>query len=290
MLATGIKQTTATTGTGSLTLAAVSGAPKLSDAFPVGVRFAYTLLDEAGLFLEAGIGYLSDTTTLVRARVAATFTGSSYASSAPTAVALAGTTTVIATPHAATLESMMPTVDAISAGVMRYLSSAARTASTAATGPSTNLAYYPPYLHRCGSPVITLAVNVTTAIAGGMGQIGLYACNENGGVGALIFKSGDIDMSTTGVKVVTLPAPVALPSGWYYTGFVGNNGSLRVTGYTSNVTAVLGGTPCGFNSAMVQIECRTESAPGAQLPTTPNPVNALTIGTPMPLVYVGVGA
>jgi len=285
MLANGIKQTTATTGTGSLALAAVTGYPKLSDAFPIGVRFAYTLLDAAGTFLEAGIGYLSDATTMVRARVAATFTGSSYANSAPTAVSLAGTTTVIATPHAATLESMLLNVDTTAA--MRFLTSAARSVSTTGYAPSANVAVYTPHLHKCGSPIASLAVNVVTAVAG-IAQIGLYACNENGLPGAALFKSGDIDVSTTGLKVVTLPAPMALPSGWYFTAFVGASGTLRVTGYTSNVSVVMGGSPCGLSAGLAQIECRTENTPGSQLPLSANPASSVNMGTPVPLVYLGV--
>ncbi|MEH6435783.1 hypothetical protein [Massilia sp. DD77] len=284
MLANGIKQTTSTTGTGALTLSAVAGWPTFSAAFGLNRPLAYTLLDASGLFLEAGIGYLSGASTLVRAKVTATYSGGVYNDSNPTAINLSGTTTVLATPHAATLESVLPGIDP--AAPNRYLTSAHRNNATTAAGPSTGLAYYMPHLHRCAARITALAVNVTTQVAGATAQIGLYACGENGQPGALIAKSTDLDMSVLGLRTYSLPTPLFLPPGWYYTAYVGSSGSLRLTGYTGNVSNVIGPTPLGLNASLVPIDSRTESLSEVSLPTTPAPTG--TSNGAMAIVYLGV--
>jgi hypothetical protein len=290
MLGDGIKQTTATTGSGALTLSAVTGYPKLSDVFAVGQLFSYTLLDSNGLLLEAGDGALTDATTMTRAKVCATFSGTTYANSAPSAISLSGTTTVVCTPHAATLESMLPTVDSQSASISRYLTSAHRNLATTTSGPSANNVQYMPFLLRCGAPVASLAVNVTTLGAGDTARAGLYVCNEKGYPGALLATTGSLDLSTTGVKGGTLAAPLFLPPGWYYTGFVASSGTPRLTAYSSGTSNQMGGSPLGFNSSLTAIELRTESVGSTALPATASTTSsAQAIGNIHPIiVHVGV--
>ncbi|MDR2186847.1 MAG: hypothetical protein LBE62_02210 [Azonexus sp.] len=85
MLANGIRETTATTGTGNLTLAAVTGFPRFSAVNPAGADhlFPYSIVDDAGAPLEGGLGYLADADTLVRLMPLWTFDGSGYADAAP---------------------------------------------------------------------------------------------------------------------------------------------------------------------------------------------------------------
>lgn len=64
-LANRVKETSATTGTGSLTTAgAVTGFVTFNTAYGTGERFPYVA--EAGADWEQGIGYMSSSTTLVR--------------------------------------------------------------------------------------------------------------------------------------------------------------------------------------------------------------------------------
>lgn len=65
-----VKETSTTTGAGNLTLAGAATAFRtFNTAIGVGPNFYYTLLDANGTAWETGGGYLSNSTTLVRARV-----------------------------------------------------------------------------------------------------------------------------------------------------------------------------------------------------------------------------
>ena len=63
-----VKETTTTTGTGDITLAgAASGFRTFNTAFGTNVYFYYCVTDANGTGWEVGRGYLSGSTTLVRA-------------------------------------------------------------------------------------------------------------------------------------------------------------------------------------------------------------------------------
>lgn len=293
MLGNGIKQTTTTTGTGSLTVAAVTGYPTLGAVLAVGQPFDYTLLDAAGLFLEAGIGYLPDAATMVRARVSATFVGGVYNASTPTAVSLTGTTTVICTPHAATLENMLPTVDGVSS-VGRMLYPANRTLNTATAGLTGLRCIYAPYLFRSGARITHLTCNVT--VAGGAGtvaRLGIYSVKADGYIGDLLATTGDIAMDSSGFKATALSSPVSLPPGWYYVAIVSSTNATQptLTAWGSTLTSTLGGSPLGFTTGGVTpIEYRYEALASAVLPTSASTTTtAVTVGTVhVPAIYMGV--
>src|SRR3972149_1608813 len=97
MFANGIKETTATTGIGALTLSAVTGFVRFSQKHSIGADFPfpYSILDSIGAPLEGGIGYLSAASTMVRAKVLWTYSASVYLDVAPTALSLTGTNTII---------------------------------------------------------------------------------------------------------------------------------------------------------------------------------------------------
>lgn len=68
MVADRVKETTSTTGTGTLTLAgAATGFQTFNAAFGTNVFFYYCIEDGNGTAWEVGRGYLSGSTTLVRA-------------------------------------------------------------------------------------------------------------------------------------------------------------------------------------------------------------------------------
>lgn len=70
MLANRTKETTASTGTGNITLSgAFAGFQTLYSAFGLNKRFYYWLIDNTNNVWESGIGYLSTATTLVRENV-----------------------------------------------------------------------------------------------------------------------------------------------------------------------------------------------------------------------------
>jgi hypothetical protein len=291
MLGNGIKQTTATTGTGNLALAAVAGYPTLVNVMPIGWRFKYVALDSAGLFEEAGIGYLADATTMVRAKINATFSGGVYNNSNPTALSLSGTTTIICTPDESSLESMPATVDSQSTGVGRWLTCAGRTATQSPAAPSALRVYYTSFLLRIASPINALMLAVTTAgAAATVARCGLHFSNEKGYIGNLIVSTGDLDTATTGNKAGTF-SPIMLPSGRYVASCV-FSGTPGVTGYTSAFGNVIGGSPFGMSTASppTPVDFRYETVVSAVIPSTPS----LTTSSSLfgvahgPMVFVGV--
>ena len=291
MLGNWIKCTTATTGTGNLTVAAVSGFPTLSDVFAINLPIAYTVLNASGQPLEAGIGYLSDATTFVRGAIKATYVSGIYNDSNPTAATLAGTSTLICTPIASSLESMMPTVDGTST-VGRFLTSAGRSIPSGTQALTADRLYYVPFLFKCGAPVVSMALSVSTLQAASKARIGLYAVNQNGYVGALIAQTGDLDTTSTGLKIGTLSSPKRLAPGWYVAAIAANL-NISVVPHTSSTAQVFGGSPFGFATGGVSaIDYRYEALTSGwtELPAnasaTTTAVN-IGVGNP-PAAFVGV--
>ena len=290
MFGNGIKQTTATTGTGSLTLSSVAGMPTLADVFALNVPISYTLLDSSDLLIEVGIGYLSSSTVLVRNRVIATYVGSTYDSATATAANLSGTTTVICTPQAASIESMLPSVDSQSASVSRFLMSAHRNLNATTLAVAALRLHHAPFLLRTAARVVSLSVNVSAAgVAGTVARAGIYVCNEKGYPGALLATSADFDCASTGLKTSTLTNPISLPPGWYFMSFVAS-AATTVNAYTSTLANVLGGGPFGFVSSTSPVDYRHETLASAVLPATANTTTTAVAvaGAHAPLVYVGV--
>jgi hypothetical protein len=291
MLANGIRQATSTLGTGQLTLEAVAGYPTIAQALPMlGAPVAYTLIDPTtDTFIEAGIGYRSAENTFVRARVNATFVGGVYVSAAPSPANLVKPSVLIVTPHAATAASVLPTVDAVSSGVNRLLTSARRTFANSAIAVVPNRLYHIPFYLEAGAPVVSLGVNCTAAAAGANARAGIYACTENGYPGPLLAESGLIDLSTTGLKISTVSAPRALPPGWYFTSLGVGSVAATLTFYAQGAANNMGGAPFGLSGAL-QIEHRYESLTGgwASLPAQADASTIAVVGSSYPMVFVGI--
>lgn len=288
MLATGVKQTTTTTGTGALTLDSVAGYPAISDAFGLNIPFSYTLLDSSGLFLEAGVGYLSSSTVMVRARISATMSGGVYANAAPTALNLSGTTTVIITPHAATLESPLPTVDSQTAGINKMVTTAHRNTTTTGAALVALRLTYVPFLFRCASQVVSLNINVSTAgAAGKVARLGIYACNEKGYPGALLASTSDFLVDTTGIKINTLSSPLSVSPGWFFTAII-SDGSPTITMHAPG-SSPIGGSPFGYVGTSF-VDFRFEVLANTSIPANANTATtAVTAGAQnIPMIYIGV--
>lgn len=61
-----------------------------------------------------------------------------------------------------------------------------------------------PFLPRADLAVDRLVINCTTALAGALARVVLYAAESNGRPGALLMESDDLDLSTTGAKAATV--------------------------------------------------------------------------------------
>lgn len=285
------KAITTTTGTGSLTLSAVTGFPTPYQAMGT-MPFAYALLNSSGQPVEAGIGAMTNSTTMARTRVNRTWDGSTLTKVSATAASLTGTTTVICTPLDATAESMLPTVDSVSSSITRMVGSAARNAATAAFTPTSLRLYHVPFLLRCGAVISALGCNVTTqAAAGGQALIGIYAIGADGYFGAQLAATSAFAVDSTGVKTPALSSSVFLPPGWYGLAFVYSGTSLAISGHTASSANMIGGTPLGIASGgVVPVDYRYETVGSLALPSS---AAASTTGVNLgnaacPMLFMGV--
>lgn len=218
MLGFGIRESTTTTGTGNLTIAAETGYPRFSDAFPYtsARRFYYSILDANNLPIESGIGYLTtNSNTLVREKVLATYVSSVYDNTAPTAATLgAGTKYVICTSaDTGTFGGYLPYSPSGANGVSPgYQSSEINKGLTATDA----IDFYPiPVLARveCTGLYVNLSIGAT---AGKVFRMGLYQVRSDGRPGKILMDSGNIAADTTGAKNFTLGTNVILNPGFYY--------------------------------------------------------------------------
>lgn len=108
-----IKETTATTGTGTVTLSAISGWARFSNAFSVSDVVPYIILDANGN-KETGFGTVGASNTLARTTPSSTLVGSTYDNTTPTAITLSGSATVLCGPIAAlTVDTANIAADAV---------------------------------------------------------------------------------------------------------------------------------------------------------------------------------
>ena len=93
-----VKEKTTTTGTGTLTLVALTGWARFADAYTVGQVIPYAI--ENGSNKEVGLGTVGASNTLARTTVLATLEGGVYDDTSPTAITLAGESTIFSGPLA----------------------------------------------------------------------------------------------------------------------------------------------------------------------------------------------
>ncbi|MGZ8888047.1 MAG: hypothetical protein ACXW1D_00660 [Halobacteriota archaeon] len=290
MFGNGVEQTTTTEGVGALTLSPVVGSPTFEAAFGLNKNISYVLtntVDGKPFFVEAGIGYMSNSTTFVRARVTSKFVGGSYVRDNTTPVNLVGGHTLIATPHAATLESMTPTIDGRSTGVRRLVTTAHRTMSTTNVAVVPLRILYHPFLFRNASDITALGLNVTTA--GGLAKIALFAADNLGYPGEKLVETADIDCSTTGFKIQSVPR-TGLTPGWYFTALLTNNGNLVTTAFSNSAANVMGGNILGFDTSSppLPILIRYENVSSFLMPASVPTTTLFTANAHIPVIYAEV--
>jgi hypothetical protein len=274
MLGNWARCTTTTTGTGNLTLSSVSNYPTINDSVGLVVRFYYCILDDStGDPIEAGVGYLSGSTTLVREKILATYVSSTFDQTSPSAVSLAaGTKRVIV---AAIMQSSNPALPIVgnSFGAKYLGNGATRADLTAGTFDAMNLdgrlnAF--PWYHDYGGEVDAFVCLVNTAQASKIARIGLYTVSMTTGTPeTLIVESGSIDIASTGVKVSTFTARV-IPPGWYVIAVLSNSTTATIIGSSANAqTCFPNSAPWGAQADMVTgAGCYSLSNPTTAMPGT----------------------
>jgi hypothetical protein len=221
MLGFGIRESTTTTGTGNLTIAAVTGYPRFSDvpefAHTVGRRFHYSILDSGNLPLESGIGYLTtDANTLVRESVRATYVSSTYDNTAPSAASLAAGTKYVICSAADAISAFGYTGNAAAKGFSPLTYGGDQNVSLTAANTLSTFPIWVPERIECTGMYANLSV---TAAAGKVFRMGLYSAASNGTLGKVLMDSGSIAADSSGAKNYTLSTNIILHPGIYFAAF-----------------------------------------------------------------------
>lgn len=224
MLANWAQHTTTSSGSGNLALVAVTNYPAINDVVGLNRRFAYVIQDDAtGRPIEAGIGYLSNATTLVRERPTATWSGGVYDDTSPAAVNLsAGTYRVISTGTADAIQGAGKSINRATAS-MRALFSQHLTVNNASSNGAAlqaNRAVIMPFWLTTSADIDALVVRVGTGVAGTSLRMALYDVGADGNANALLAETASLSSATSGVDLIGTFPQIRLQPGWYYVGVI----------------------------------------------------------------------
>lgn len=222
MLANWVKETTATTGAGTINLGgAVAGFIAFSAAFPSGATVLYSIED--GGNRETGLGILTSGSpwTLARTTVFETLVSGTYNGAPSSGINLSGSAVVSINdavqgfgPNSLTYPSpSLANAVLRPPGVLTYGNDGKGGGEFTATAgrivcmPFT--AYTPLKMTAIGASISTLS-------AGGLFRVGLYTRTYDNKVGNLIVDSGNLSTSATGQVFATLGSTLYLPAGRYF--------------------------------------------------------------------------
>lgn len=274
-----IRQTTTTTGTGNLTLATVTGWAAFSSQFAAGADgacdyFYYSILDDStGAPLEAGIGRLSDSTTLVREHVLATISSGTYSTADSPLSLPAGTKRVICADLASVRPINVPGVRAADTN-KHLLNGLFRSSAGNSKSLATGSIYFTPFLVRTPALVSGFGVRVTGVASSSM-RMGLYRTKLDLTPGDLIDGTADIDTTTSDMKIAAFSGGNRrLLPGLYFAAFKTFGANVTVFAYEANARIfqdnALGGDPThatagsnliGFGDASYSTQALPSSAP-----------------------------
>lgn len=296
MLGNWVQQTTTTTGTGNLTLSAVTGLPGFYDLFGATGYFAYEILDDAtGAPLEAGIGHMSDATTLVRDRVTASYSSSVYDNTSPATISLAaGTKRVICALEEGSASPAIPNVQNAFGQRLIIPDGIQLAGNTKALG--SNQMVLSCLRWNCGREIASLMCEITTLSGAGTDhlQLGIYALDHNGLPGPLLCRTGDIAPNTTGVKTASLAGGnFRLPPGWYWFAMMSNvTPTMRCYAAGSSQNAILAspmGAPAGSGwNTRYGFFTATVGAGWTNLPSSVTLASAVQIASDFPPIIGGL--
>lgn len=219
MLANGAKETTTTTGTGTVTLSAVTGFPRFSQVLSVGQFVDYAIQD--GNNWEWGVGKVAASNTLERTLVTAKFEGGTYSKNPATGLSLSGSATVFCTPSADTFGTSLGGNAPSTRGPGWVWSTHHMFNSVGALSPQAldvNTLSWIPFVWPVGVARFATGVSFQVTTAGGTkARVGIVELGDTAASHRLVAQTGDMDTSTTGIKTHTFSAPIHLPLGSYAT-------------------------------------------------------------------------
>lgn len=254
MLGNWIIQTTTTTGSGNLTVSAVSGYPAFSSQFAVGELFSYVILDDAtGLPVERGIGKRDASGVLVRSKILATMTAGSYAGVEPApASLLAGTKRIICTPGAGSNITAAHSVwkgANVSGGLKGYGDVHCGGSVSVSTPIAAGKAYAFPFIAAVDCDLVGLAYRINATAADGFARTAIYSVNEDGLPGVKLAESAPESLATAGNKSGAFarmrPPPrffgcILFDSAITMSGSTGQISNSHAMGYVSTMLPIAG--------------------------------------------------
>lgn len=212
MLANGAKETTTTTGTGTVTLSAVTGFPRFSQVLSVGTFVDYAIQD--GNNWEWGVGKVAASNTLERTLITAKFEGGTYSKNPATGLSLSGSATVFCTPSADTFGIARGgnSTTGLAPGKIWSANIVFTSAAVAGQNCAQNKLTYVPWVWPSGVQRIIKSLSVNVMLAGGTKmRIGITELGDQASEHRLIAQTADLDTSTTGIKTHTFSTPLYLP-------------------------------------------------------------------------------
>lgn len=207
MFANNIQESTTTSGTGNITLAGSSeNGRTFSSQYPVNSRFTYFIDDTAGAF-ETGVGYLLNSTTLVREFP-------QDGSSVLPVNFSAGTKQVFI---AASMRNTFNNAEGFSnLGTASKICKPENVISGTNRSTTANQIVYIPSLFSRGFTADLLGVLVASGATTGNMYAGIYDIDPSSGLpGNLLTETIAIDPNVTGLTTGSIPAFDVCP-GWHY--------------------------------------------------------------------------
>ena len=215
MLANGAKETTATTGTGTVTLSAVTGFPRFSDILGVGTLVDYAI--RSGDSWEWGIGTLAAGNTLARSIISAKYESGTYSKNPASGLSLSGTSEVFCTAHSATIAPTIPAMPnrgALARHIYNGIPANNRARTNQPFGANRVMIF--PFQVELRCRVTKVGVSAGATVAGAQCRAGMYAMKADGAPGALLFDSGLLEPVTTGTDYLNTITEYDLLPGWYW--------------------------------------------------------------------------
>lgn len=230
MLANGVKETTATTGTGTVTLSAVSGFARFADAFAVGDQVSYTIRD--GDDWEWGLGSVGASNTLTRDVCTAKFASGTYENMPATKLSLSGSAEVYCAQHTGTYGARVGR-STFSSNPTRLVRSTAGVSTTAVL--KAGAAFYVPFTVDRVFKISALGCRVHAVAAGSTIDIGIYNSGTVSGKErptTRICQVTGLDGTTSGEKSASVTA-VLVPGQMYWSAMLALGGEPTVRGYSA---------------------------------------------------------
>jgi hypothetical protein len=283
----GVYETTTTSGTGTVTLSAVTGRPRFADA-GVNALAPYAIKD--GNNWEWGMGTVGASNTLARSIIAATLVSGTYDNTSPTAITLSGSAADV---------YLAPITEAIAPGMPIIASAYGRKTidsphwSTYASGTlalTADRLYVVPFRVDSAYDINGFHVDMDTAgAASTKARIGLYRLKSDGQPGDLIVETADVDTSVAAAVLSPSVTQTRIYPGWYYVGIV-CSGTPTLKAYPSSA---FGRSPAGFENgaaSILPIVLLYKAITGwSALPASPTGLTAMATGVnSVPAVFLKI--